>query len=348
MERLTLTDSSLFALPWKAPLLALPRESSLLALPRELRDLIIDQALLEGFSAPQRTLGVQNHVRERNTADDPVEILVVPPIPQLSIPPLLFVNTQLSAETKQRIPKLNMPLTLEVLVAGNATMQCIWVNVPWKGSRGKIRMQINVRVQAVNLEKIRVLERLDTAVALDWRITDSLVASRVTRQVSSVVKSAVSGVLGVPTTDSDLESVISYISSHRRRQALEAQRPCNTIAHLQINVDTAAHFSLTPVLDYAGKKCCRSEQDLGHLAEALRDAIDKQFFENGKGFSRAYRSREPALQDMRVLLSRVGHMEMRAAGRRLRVWPLEELLGWMWSAPDIGLATEKERKEHWG
>jgi hypothetical protein len=100
----------------------------LLTLPRELRDMIIDQVLLTSDPAPKPTPFERLEI---TTSLDEARLDISPP----PIPPfrcsLSEVCNQLRAETLSRIPKLQIPLVLDVRGLENGSFRYTWLSRPW-------------------------------------------------------------------------------------------------------------------------------------------------------------------------------------------------------------------------
>jgi hypothetical protein len=108
---------------------------TLLSLPRELRDMIVEHVLLT--STIKLVLP---------TFPDCLRHPTDPPFP-LPSSPLLSVCQQLRAETLSAIPRINVPLVLNLVVLDNGRVACTWQSVPWKKVWRRINMQINIIVR---------------------------------------------------------------------------------------------------------------------------------------------------------------------------------------------------------
>jgi hypothetical protein len=123
----------------------------LLSLPRELRDMIIDRVLLTPDPAPQPTPSERPEII---TSLDEARLDISPP----PIPPfrcnLAEVCTQIRAETSNRIPKLQIPLVLDVLGLENGSFRYTWLSRPWgpPSKWGRIpQLTVQIRTRPVDV-----------------------------------------------------------------------------------------------------------------------------------------------------------------------------------------------------
>jgi hypothetical protein len=207
--------------------------SPLLALPRELRDMIIDVVLLAGYPAPDPN---RKHAQQPN----------LPRIPWRSVP-LLLVCYQLYAETHQRASKVHIPLILDILVTSNGTLQTTWLNVPWQYSWQKIRMEIKVRVQPIDLALIRD-GNIRGEIAQAWkRLKNNMALSQYPLKPSFSdakmrVRQRIVSRIGKQVHVA-LFSVLSAQSPSPRiweKQQLKRQRPRTTLSLLDVIIEKTA------------------------------------------------------------------------------------------------------------
>jgi hypothetical protein len=123
----------------------------LLSLPHELRDMIIDQVLLRPDPAPQ--LAPSERPEIITSLDEARLDISPPPIPPFRCS-LAEVCHQLRAETLSRIPKLQIPLVLDVLGLKNGYFRYTWLSRPWgpPSKWGRIpQLTIQIRTRPVDV-----------------------------------------------------------------------------------------------------------------------------------------------------------------------------------------------------
>lgn len=333
--------------------------ATLLGLPRELRDLIVDDVLLSETHAPKGTqtngksskhLKGSGHCRDTVKGFQRMQHTI----------PLLYTCRQMHAETSQRVAALDIPIVLDMVMTEHGSVQCTWLKAPLKRKWEKVRMQVNVRVQAVNVGRFRtarstggqrwgVLVPLPCTMQTVWardNWAQARVASEVQDAASYLLRKMLVGVLDAPVP----------LSSQNGSGQARGLGPgfLRTIAELHINVDAVP---LDPSgVPYAGPEAWyRPEKDMDSFVQELGEHICKYFFYDnppGNKVKSMYRQKK-WLYEVGDILAHVGKMEIRTGGAVVRRIELEELLRegsklLTWHEAEVkGPARERRRQLQW-
>lgn len=304
-------------------------ESRLLGLPRELRDDIIDWVLISGIPAPTKQ-PTNRPIAKRKFGGTfyPQVFGVSPPQIQRSATSLYYVNKQLHVETSQRAAVLSNPLVLDILSLDDGSVHCTWLNVPLKKNWEKISMEVNVRMQRVDVRKLRHrgITEGEWGYAIPWECTmeaewekdtgtQQVVAWFVQRTVSQTIRKALLGVLD-PILD-PINGVNSYGSEAAQR----------TIAQLHINVDAACMDSSAE--QSAGLEAWyRPDRHVESFTRELGEHIYEDVlcrFSMGEPSRPPVRQR-PWLLEIEDMFSYVGQMELQCQGNLRRAFRLDEMV----------------------